>query len=166
MTGFNDEDDTPITLEEVIQILDDADSLYDEDKTFNNALFRLTTYVSNMSQLHFVEMIGPLTRFLKLLSDDWITQNILSSDPSFRDAIHGKINEMEDKYGPSDLPEVPELMEQIEIIKHIIDEIENHFLEDEVLEDEHITLFSDDSSDDDTSSSLFSDNSSDDDPSW
>lgn len=158
MTGFDDEDVTPITLEEVIQILDDADSLYDEDKTNPNAISRLTTYVSNISQLDFVEMIGPLIRLLKLLGDDWITQNILSSQPNFRDAIHGKINEMEDEYGHSDLPEVPELMEQIEQIRHIIDEIENDLPEDEeeieqyeVLEDEGITLLSDDSSDDDTS---------------
>ena len=89
MTGIDIENDQN-TLGDVTQILDDADSLYDEDKTFSNAISMLTTYVSNISRLDFVEMIGPLTRFFKLFSDDLNSQNILSSQPIFRDIYREK----------------------------------------------------------------------------
>ncbi len=115
-------------------MLDDADSLYLEDKTFSSLLTRLHVYISNIPLLLFEDRVEMLTRFLKIFTcGDLIAYNIAYSNSNFRNKLLLKANEMGDAY--SDQIGCAELLDEVENIKHIIDEIENDN-EEESIENE------------------------------
>jgi len=116
----------PPTLEEIVEILDAADSLYDGNKTFPAVVARLGVYITNICLASFDARVPLFIRFIKIFIDDWQAQCLLMHKPSFRAVLKMKVDEIESAYLDSDLPGIPGLMEQAGQIKHIIEEIENH----------------------------------------
>jgi len=115
-----------MTAEEVTEVLDDADSVYSENKTFFTLLTKLNVYCTNIQPLSMNDKIIPLTRFLKIFTGgDVIAHNMICLHSNLRDIVSLKAAEIENVCGSSDLPEVVELLDQVENIKHIVDEIEN-----------------------------------------
>ncbi len=130
MTVITDDETNQITFEEVYQMLDEADGMYLDDKTFSSLLARLNVYITTIPHLLFDDRAVQLARFLKIFTcGDLIAYNMVSSNSNFRNTLLLKANEMGDTY--SDQLEVTELLDQVENIKHIIDEIENDNEEDE-----------------------------------
>jgi hypothetical protein len=132
MTIFIETENNQPSLEEVVEILDDADSLYAENKTLLTAVTRLGTYVTNICYASFDGRVPLFIRFIKIFTeDDWESQSILTNKPNFRAVLKITVTEIENAYFESVLPEIPELMEQMEQVKHIIGEIENPYTEGE-----------------------------------
>lgn len=139
------------THEEVKHMLDDADDTYHTDSTYANLLARTSAYLTNIPRIPFIDRVGPLTRLLKIFTDgDVLAYGILSSNANFRETLYLKAGKMRDVYIDFDLPGVPELLDEVENVKHILDELDElNYHDSEESDNEHESEESDNESDHD-----------------
>ncbi len=138
MTGITEEN-AQITFEEAEQMINDADDMYHENDTFSNLLTRLYVYVTNIPCLVFSDRVHLLIRFLKIFTDgDVLSYNLLSSHPPFREMMCVALTHMENAFSGSDLLGVSELLEEVENVKHIIDEFNSDSDDSELITQDDI----------------------------